>query len=265
MATTRDTVIDAIRASHARLASALDRDDLAGAFAERQSYCADWTIGQVLSHLGSGAEIFTAFLAAGDAGRPAPETAELQPVWDRWNALAPAEQIRSGLESDRRLLAAIDAMTEGAQDAWRLHFFGAERDLEGLVRMRLSELVLHSWDVAVALDPTAVLDRHATGLVLDQLPWIVGFAGKPAGTPTTVRFVASDLGRTFGLEVGTESVSLSELASDDSPGDVAGTLSAPGEAIVRLVYGRLDPDHTPALDITDGLDLDFLRGRFPGI
>ena len=41
-------------------------------------------------------------------------------------------------------------------------------------------------------------------------------------------------------------------------------LRLPAEALVRLVYGRLDPDHTPALSVT-GVDLDDLRRTFPGL
>jgi hypothetical protein len=33
---------------------------------------------------------------------------------------------------------------------------------------------------------------------------------------------------------------------------------------VRLVYGRLDAEHTPAAVETDGVDLDQLRAVFPG-
>jgi hypothetical protein len=33
--------------------------------------------------------------------------------------------------------------------------------------------------------------------------------------------------------------------------------------LLRLVYGRLDADHTPEV-ITDGIDLDRLRAVFPG-
>ena len=38
----------------------------------------------------------------------------------------------------------------------------------------------------------------------------------------------------------------------------------PAEALVRLVYGRLDPDHTPSFD-GDEADLDELRRAFPGV
>jgi len=40
-------------------------------------------------------------------------------------------------------------------------------------------------------------------------------------------------------------------------------LRLPAEALVRLVYGRLDPAHTPALEAR-GVDVDELRRIFPG-
>jgi hypothetical protein len=42
-------------------------------------------------------------------------------------------------------------------------------------------------------------------------------------------------------------------------------LTLPGEAFVRLIYGRLDADHTPAPIDAEGVDLDDLRAAFPGV
>ncbi len=40
-------------------------------------------------------------------------------------------------------------------------------------------------------------------------------------------------------------------------------LRLPAEALVRLVYGRLDPAHPPPVE-TSQVDLDELRQIFPG-
>jgi hypothetical protein len=40
-------------------------------------------------------------------------------------------------------------------------------------------------------------------------------------------------------------------------------LALPAEALIRLVYGRLDPAHTPPVE-TRRADLDGLRQVFPG-
>jgi hypothetical protein len=41
------------------------------------------------------------------------------------------------------------------------------------------------------------------------------------------------------------------------------SIALPAEAFIRLVYGRLDPDHTPPV-VAKGVDLDALRRSFPG-
>jgi MDMPI C-terminal domain len=57
-----------------------------------------------------------------------------------------------------------------------------------------------------------------------------------------------------------------ELTRDQADGDGAtGRISLPAEAFVRLVYGRLDRDHTPQSVSTEGIDLHTLRGAFPGV
>jgi uncharacterized protein (TIGR03083 family) len=255
-----EAALAALHHSHERLAAALDgRQDAA----TLPSYCTDWTIGQLLTHMGSGSEIFVGMIDAGVDGRPAPDSSEWQPVWDRWNALPPAEQTERGVEASQSFLDRVDKLSDEERDAWRLDVFGAERDFEGIIRMRLAEHAVHTWDAVVALQPDAVLDREAAALILDQLGWIAGFVAKPSETPTRVRLTATDLDRTFRLDVGAESVTLAEdTGSDAIEADAA--VAMPGEALVRLVYGRLDPDHTPAADVT-GVELDFLRARFPGV
>jgi hypothetical protein len=69
------------------------------------SYDDDWSIAQVLSHLGSGAEIFGLILDAGRRGEDAPGMEQFQQVWDRWNAKSPEEQARDGVAADAAFLA----------------------------------------------------------------------------------------------------------------------------------------------------------------
>ena len=67
MQTSPDPWISALRHSHDRLQALVDplgQDQL-----KQRSYASEWSIAQVLSHLGSGAEIFGLFLEAGLAGQ----------------------------------------------------------------------------------------------------------------------------------------------------------------------------------------------------
>ena len=74
------------------------------------SHASDWSIAQVLSHLGSGAENFTGFLNAGLHGQKPPGVDEFQPVAQRWNAKVPEGQANDGLRADAKLLEQLDAL-----------------------------------------------------------------------------------------------------------------------------------------------------------
>jgi hypothetical protein len=69
--------------------------------------------------------------------------------------------------------------------------------------------------------------------------------------------VTSDPERQFVLETG-DAVSLTEGGGEDG----LPSLRMPAEALVRLVYGRLDAEHTPAA--ADSAELAELRALFPG-
>src|SRR3954451_2475332 len=131
-----DEVTAALTLSHERLVGAvepLSDDEVSG-----PSYH-DWTIAQVLSHLGSGAEIFTLIVEAGARGKAAPGVDDFHPVWDRWNAMSPQDQVHNAVETDARFLQRVGELTLPERDAWRLDYFGGEKTLAETVRMRLAE------------------------------------------------------------------------------------------------------------------------------
>jgi len=102
----------------------------------------------------------------------------------------------------------------------------------------------------VALDPAATIAPDATGLLIDTIGQFVARAGKPDGVERRVRVLTTDPEREF-------------ILSTDGEADLP-ELRLPAEALIRLVYGRLDPDHTPPVQAS-GVDLDELRAIFPGI
>jgi hypothetical protein len=80
--------------------------------------------------------------------------------------------------------------------------------------------------------------------------------------PRKVRVTTSNPERHFILETG-DAVTL--VAADDEATPELGLseLTLPAEAFVRLIYGRLDADHTPQVE-SAGVELDELRPIFPG-
>lgn len=250
----------ALEVNHGRLVAVLDglSEEQAGA----QSYDDDWSIAQVASHLGSSAEIFRLLLAAGLAGDPAPDQEAMQPVWATWDAKSPTDQVRDTIAADAAFLADADAVSEADRERWRLHLFGSVQTLEGLLRMRLSENTLHTWDIAVMGDPALAVPADAAALVTENLAMVAGLAGKPSVEQRSVEVRTTDPERAFHLDLGPEGVALSP-SSDDTAASAALTL--PTEAFVRLVYGRLDAEHTPSSVGATGIDLDDLRAVFPGL
>jgi len=247
------TWIRAVRSSLDRFGGLLR--PLTAAEVEGPSYNRDWSIADTASHLGSQAEIFGLFLDAGLTGAPAPGGEVFGGIWDRWNALAPAEQVRRSVEANEALITRIEQTTDEERDAFALSALGRELDLTGLVGMRLAELALHTWDVAVALDPSATVSDDAVDLLVDELPAVAARAGKADdGEPVAV--VTTDPDRTFALDPADPVTLRPSAAAGADP------LGLPAEALLRLVYGRLDPDHTPA-----GVDdprIGRLRTVFPG-
>ncbi|MET1006801.1 MAG: maleylpyruvate isomerase family mycothiol-dependent enzyme [Propionibacteriaceae bacterium] len=249
-------ILTVLRHSHDRLvasAAPLTPEQLTG-----PSYDSEWSIAQVLSHLGSGAEIFTLFLEAGAAGQEPPAFDRFQAIWDVWNARSPQDQATEALKADGSFLAAVEALTPEQRSAWHLPIFGAEQDLAGVLRMRLGEHTLHTWDVAVAIDPSATLPDDGVAVLVDGLDALVARSGKGNEDGFQVSIATTDPVRSFSLIVDADGATLAPGDSSDGP-----SLSLPAEAFIRLVYGRLDPDHTPALQ-TDSVDLDLLRRTFPG-
>jgi uncharacterized protein (TIGR03083 family) len=151
-----------------------------------------------------------------------------------------------------------------ADERERLHLklFGMDIDTAGFARLRLSEHAVHTWDVLVALDPAATLAPDAVALLIDIVDQVAGRSAKPDGQQRTVRVSTTDPERQFILETG-EEVTLTPSAGDATPGLRLAELRLPAEALIRLVYGRLDEAHTPPAE-TAGVGLGELRQIFRG-
>jgi uncharacterized protein (TIGR03083 family) len=250
--------IQALRHSHDSLRALVE--PLTDDQLEQRSYCTDWSIAQVLSHLGSQAEISGLWLDAGLTGQDPPGREAFPPIWDAWNARAPRAQAADSLQANEAFVRRLESLDAGQRERFHLEMFGMDLDTAGLARMRLSEHAIHSWDVAVALDPATRVAPEAVDLIVDTLGPLAARSGKPDGTKLRLHVSASGPQRDFTLESG-ETVTLAPSAAGEDA--ELPELRLPAEALVRLVYGRLDPGHTPPVE-TRGVDLDELRRMFPG-
>ena len=267
------TWIATLRRSHdnlVRIAGPMTPDQV-----REQSFCRDWTNAQVLSHLGSGAEISLMGLP-GALGEGPPVSRDAFPaVWDTWNAKSPDDQAADALASDEQHVQRLEQLTDEELAAARMDFMGMQLDATGIIRLRLGEHVLHTWDLAVMQDPAASVQADAVELLIDNVPqFLAPRLGKPLAEPLRVRITTTDPARDY-LLTSAESVSVvnwpgaQDADSADGAGDAADVgdvprVEMPAEALLRLSYGRLDPAHTPPTVSGDPEVLDKLRAIFPG-
>jgi uncharacterized protein (TIGR03083 family) len=248
----------AVRRSHDRLAGLVSGLDAAGV--RRQSYAKDWTIAQVLSHLGSQAEIFGLFLDAGLTGSEPPAQAAFGPIWDTWNARTPQSQTLDSVTANEALVARLESLSADELTGFRLALFGMDLDAAGLLRMRLSEHALHTWDVAVALDPAARVAQDAVELLIGGLGEMAARAGRPSPSPAVIAVTTTGPAREFTLDTGGV-----RMVPRDGGAAASASLDLTAEALVRLVYGRLDePQLAPGEARAGNAGLADLEAVFPG-
>jgi uncharacterized protein (TIGR03083 family) len=259
-------LLSALRASHHQLtalAGRLGRADLS-----RPSYAHEWTVAQVYSHLGSGAEIGLAAVHAALAGSDVPPDPE--PVWARWNTKTPQAMTTDYADADDRYLTTMETLDEATRERLNIPFQLTSVDLTTYLTVRLTEHALHNWDIRVTFDPAATLAAPAvpllTGILLSGAAEVSDRATASRLAPAKLVVATVEPDGTYLLTID-DGLTLRLLDHADAAAHQpsAGRLELPTEALMRLVAGRLDPDHTPTPTTTVGRQtLDDLRKLFPG-
>ncbi|WP_433170952.1 maleylpyruvate isomerase family mycothiol-dependent enzyme [Actinoallomurus sp. CA-150999] len=271
-----DRNIKALRTDYERLAVRVR--GFGEADLSRPSGASEWDVSQVLSHMGSGAEISLAALDGALSGTGHPGQEFNQTVWARWDAMSPTERAEEFLRSNDTLIGRYEELDAPTREELLvdLGFMPAPVDLATVTGLRLYELTHHTWDVEVAFDPAATLSPEGTDLLIDHAGMLIGFLGKAdalGGRQVTLAVRTTAPEREFGLDV-RDPVALSERSVDgrhpvalvESPDRPDGVLTAPAEWWLRLVTGRHAPAHTPdsVTLASDAVTLDDLRRVFPG-
>jgi uncharacterized protein (TIGR03083 family) len=261
MTSLADRTIAALRTAHDQLADIVP--GLSDGQLARTSGASEWPVSQVLSHLGSGAEIGRVGYVAALAGEEAPGPDFNQPIWDRWNALTPREQATGFLEHNEALVTWFEDLSpEDRKNLQiKLGFLPDPLPVASVAGMRLHETVQHSWDARVGIDPAAVIDDDVALLLFEHLAgdlgFVLRFTGKAdqVGEQTRVRIEGTDV-----TAIVDDHVSVSTSATDSTA-----TFHGSPEAALRLLAGRLKAPYLPAgVDVTGNVKLDDLVRVFPG-
>jgi len=258
-----DRLLAALRRCHDELTARVSR--LGEADLTRRSYRIDWSIAQVLSHLGRGAEITLAQLQAARADTTPLGPDDVRPVWARWDARSPQQQAAAFADAVPRLFDAVDALDGAERRRLRPYqIIVGHVDLPTFLAFSLNEQAMHGWEVHVVFEPELPVDAEAVELLVELLPFgasLVDDKVLGALAPARLAIETSDPARRFVLALG-DQAHLGLGPAED--GEVSGSLRLPTEALVRLFTGRLDPAHTPAGTRAEGRpSLDELRRLYP--
>ena len=155
---------------------------LGGAQLDEPAYPTEWTIADVLSHIGSGAVIMQRRLDDSVEGNATPD--DFAPgVWDSWNAKSARAKADDALLVDRGLLERIESLSDEARSSLRFSMGPLELLFDGFVGMRLNEHALHTWDIEVAIDPAATLPADSVVHIVDNLELIAASPQSRRGAP----------------------------------------------------------------------------------
>lgn len=248
----------ALRTSADRLAALVASLGDGGEGVRWQAYPAEWTVADVVAHLGSGAVIFRHRMEDSLAGRATPDDFNAS-VWAEWDAKDQDAKAADGIAADGDFMAWLEARSPEERAGLHLALGPMQLGWDSIIGMRLNEHALHEWDVAVTVDQTATLAGDAAAVLIDNLGRMAARGGKSDGSGRTITVHTTDPERRFALTLGAGGV---ELVADGGSGEA--DVEMPAEALVRLVAGRLDPDHTPSAVHAEAGVLDDLRRTFPG-
>ena len=218
------------------------------------SPCEGWTVGDVIGHLGWAAEFFADSISQGRSGitsapQGLPETGSIPPdelpgfiarMAKEYNHSAGANLSDAFASSVDRLNGIFSIMEDDdwSKECWGLRML---QPASAYVTIRISEVVIHSWDIRFPSDPNAGLSPECVAAVLDRLPvWLnsLGLAEfRPAQSPARYR-IRTTGAADFRRDVVTGG---QENRIEESAGEPTATFTCDADVLALLVWGRLRP------------------------
>ena len=229
-----------------------------------QSACDAWQVQDVVAHLTGAVERFGPNIVRGAAGdSSAPDGMPQAGVGDmaarlRANAQVAIdyrESLGSGLlKTYNEGRAKFDEYLSGLQDedGDKLCYHAAGTiSVETYLNLRLTELIVHEWDIRSRLEPAPVMSAESLPAIIEMFPvFVVGRLFDPgANMAASARFRFELTGSVPGshdIVAGGGQKATMESASDKRPDAILGSDT---QTFVLLVYGRISLEKA----VADGL------------
>ena len=219
-----------------------------------QSACDAWQVRDVLAHLTGSMEMFGANIARGVAGDSTPPEG-LPPAGEGDMAVRLAANAQRAVDfresqgdgllaafNDRRVQfdEVLSKLRESDREKPCYHPAGTI-SVETFLNLRITELIVHEWDIRSRLEPAAVLSEQSLPSIMEMFPvFVVGRLFNPGSRLTiTVRFRFELTGPVSGshdIVAGGDAKALMEQTGEGIP---SVTFSCDTQTFVLLVYGRI--------------------------
>ncbi|MGK5681484.1 maleylpyruvate isomerase N-terminal domain-containing protein [Actinoplanes sp. URMC 104] len=200
--------------------------------------CPDWTLADLVQHLGEGRRRWAATVAAGPAEAPPPK-----PVWASAAPQGREAQLEWLAEGTRQLLAALREAGPG-RGVWAWwDEVQSPRTCATVARHQLQEIAVHTYDAQLAAGaPQPLPVEVALDGVEDFLLTCVATTSAWPHEPAVVHYHAAE-GRSWRIELsadGARSRRIAPPGADAPPADATAAGTA-GE-LVLWFYGRIPTD-----------------------
>lgn len=224
-----------------------------------QSYCSDWPVYQVVSHIGSGSRIGQRRLDAWINGTQPMSREDQQAVWALFDSLKPEQMLGEYLKAAGEYMVAERSIPDES-GLTEVEGFRGKQPLYVYQLARLWELTSHSWDVYVARDRHARFAPESVALLAPRLHMLNLPIDKQRAQElgdSGVQFKLSTGGHTYTLDLSGERPRLQER------GDGAGlVVEGPDEEMCRFLSGRhFVPGSTIELRAAKGSNEDLAKLR----
>ena len=219
-----------------------------------QSACESWQVRDVVAHLIGAIDMFGANIARGAAGDASPPEG-FPPAGEGDMAARLAANARRAVDlresfgddllktfNDRRAQfdEVLSRLRETDRDKPCYHPAGTI-SVETYLNLRVTELILHEWDIRSRLEPAALLSAVSIPTIMEMFPvFVVGRLFNPgSGLSISVRFrfdLTGPASGSYDIVAGGGEKALMEPAGQVDP---QVTFSCDTQTFVLLVYGRI--------------------------